>query len=244
MKDQGQRTVGQRTRGVPTFANESVPVVGAIDTPISVVPYRREAITLRNGPPVSPPAGWIDGTALPGRLVDGLPTEFRARALTVGMSQKARDLATRVPSAAGAGTATFRFVGLSNGGAVVREFTLGPLDSVVIDTTPYENVEVELVWSSIRGAGAWAFASSSRAVPTGSTLLAVTAPAADVYPVPPGAFAMIAAQGDAGFEWQTPDKTAGNVTIPIAVVAGTSYPVAGRYYRTTGLFRAIWEVQL
>jgi hypothetical protein len=235
---------GQRTRGVPTFASADVPVVGAIDTPISVCPYRIPAQPPRGGQPVSPPSAWTPGTAPPGRLVDGLPTAFRARNLVVGMSRASVDLAAELPSAAAAGTATFRFRGLSTGGTVVREFTLGPLDSLKIDVTPYENVEIDLVWSSIPRADAWAIASSSHSTPDTSTLVAVSAPGAGVYPVPPGAFAMVAAQADAGFRWQTPDKTVGNVDIPVAVVAGTSYPVAGRYYLCTAAFRAVWQVSL
>lgn len=238
------RTPGTHTRGVAEFAGREVPVVGAIDAPISVVPYRIPAQPPRGGQPISAPAAWTPGTAPPGRLVNGLPTVFRARTLAIGMSRVSVDLAREIPSAAAGGSATFQFRGLATGGTVIREFTLGPLDSVKIDVTPYENVEVDLVWSSILRADAWAIASSSRSTVDDSTLVAVSAPAAGVYPVPPGAFAMLPAQADAGFQWQTPDKTAGNVVVPVAVVAGTSYPVAGRYYLATAAFRAIWQVSL
>lgn len=234
----------------PQSQHQNVPVVASVEPPAATEHYT--LAPTRTGPAVTAtfstapvvPVATLDNTVRPAKLMDSLPTHFRARTLMIGSYTDGRDLEDRVPSMIMA--AQIKVLFKLPAGQFWRNFTLGPQDTIHIDVTPYDNCEVWVEYSSLIGRSIFAVASNGKTqTPTQQVQLGTNNTAAGNYLTPPGARRIVSSVTDAAFSWTIPTGKGGPaVTVVTGITAGIPIDVQGPYY-TCGIANTfIWTVNL
>lgn len=137
---------------------------------------------------------------------------------------------------------------LNAGGFYMRRFALPLWRPVLVDVSSFANLGVDVLKSTLEGAGLGCVVSNRTTNQTIPDVLvyAEEYATAGTYVVPPGARSLVGAVNDPGFAWSVTALSGSASSIADPVVAGpTSHTVQGtRFLTTVNNFIATWRVSL